>query len=94
MLLVTTTAVPPPGSCQTATAIRTRIAKLRTWVARSGPTHGTIAARRGRDDYASDGAGADSGAAGISAAPTGAPTSAPSAASAANRYPIPKCVWM
>src|SRR5215204_6780332 len=38
MLLTVPAAVPPPGSCHTATAIRMRIAKLRRWVLRSGPT--------------------------------------------------------
>src|SRR5215216_3620231 len=44
MLLIVTVAVPPPGSCQTATASRIRIAKLRSSLLRSGPTPRTIAA--------------------------------------------------
>jgi len=38
MFWTTFVAVPPPGSCQTATAIRIRIAKLRMCVLRSGST--------------------------------------------------------
>src|ERR671911_3119050 len=54
MFWTTFVAVPPPGSCQTATAIRIRIAKLRMCVLRSGPTapNDSPPRRSGGDDVA------------------------------------------